>query len=622
MRTSDVPGRASFDETAAVRRRGWWWLLAILAAAALLRFWSIDHGLPYSYYPDETHFVKRSVAFGSGDLNPHWFHKPAFFMYVLFFHYGAYFVVGKAAGWWDGSVPFAHHYFNDPTMFYLFGRIAASVAGLGVVFFGFLAARRLAGSLGGVLAAAVIAANFCLAEAGRWVKADVPCTLFTLMAMYFLVRAMQDGRRRDFWYAGLAMGAGMATKYYALALVPAVWLVHWLRPTGDGEPAKGRIFDWRPWGATLLFGLAFFALSPYNLLDGTWLDENIFPRIGSILHEKFGISPAAFGAGTPGLVEGTWNLLRCLFKADCVGWIWGPLGAIGLVWAFRSRDRGRWVPALCVLPFSVMAVVWNPIDFEPRYLSAIVPMLAIAASVFVTDLWRRMKGRGVPAWLGVALFAFSIVPGVVMIINWNQRFGRPDTRTIAVRWLERHLPADARVINDNDHVKLRKDAESLKTDWMLIEAHRQGGGTGAFVTSAKDLQYEYAIGAADVAEKQGKRTFPVYTLHHPWWPQGVNADDMGSPFPRRPIHPVEIYHLGYDYIVTTAKTYDDYRVDDEKDNRRYKKEWVAFYRWLRTMPLIYEVPYQPEVRSGPTVRVYRVPEGYEWALDYWNANRK
>ena len=71
--------------------RGWRLaLLSVLLLAAALRLWGLLHDLPFSYFGDELHFMRRAMAIGTGDLNPHWFHKPAFLMYVLAFCYGLY----------------------------------------------------------------------------------------------------------------------------------------------------------------------------------------------------------------------------------------------------------------------------------------------------------------------------------------------------------------------------------------------------------------------------------------------------------------------------------------------------------------------------------------------------
>ena len=109
-------------------------LWTILLLGALLRLLGIWHGYPFSYYPDEAHFVKRALSFGSFDFNPHWFHKPAFFMYVLFFEYGIYFLFGKLAGLWNTVSDFATTYIVQPGPFYLIGRLTSAFFSLATIY--------------------------------------------------------------------------------------------------------------------------------------------------------------------------------------------------------------------------------------------------------------------------------------------------------------------------------------------------------------------------------------------------------------------------------------------------------------------------------------------------------
>src|SRR5262245_20678761 len=65
-------------------------LAAVLLLAAGLRLWGLTHDLPFSYFGDELHLLKMSAAMGTGDLNPHWFHKPAFLNYLMLLGFGLY----------------------------------------------------------------------------------------------------------------------------------------------------------------------------------------------------------------------------------------------------------------------------------------------------------------------------------------------------------------------------------------------------------------------------------------------------------------------------------------------------------------------------------------------------
>ena len=75
--------------------------MAVIGVATAMRVWGLFHDLPFSFYGDELHFIKRSMALGAGDLNPHWFHKPAFLMYMFAFFYGIYYLVGALFGRFD-----------------------------------------------------------------------------------------------------------------------------------------------------------------------------------------------------------------------------------------------------------------------------------------------------------------------------------------------------------------------------------------------------------------------------------------------------------------------------------------------------------------------------------------
>lgn len=261
----------------------------ILLVALAFRLVGIDHGLPYGYYPDETHFIKRALAFGSFDFNPHWFHKPAFFMYVLFFEYGVYFLVGKILGWFTTDRSFAVSFISDPTYFYLIGRLTVLALGLGGIFVTSRIARTMGGAKAAALAALFLAATMAHAASCQNVKADIPSSFFTLASLYFLVKASSGNRVRDYLLCGFVAGLGMATKYYAIFMLVPLWLTGFVVSVRGPRSDVGDPSSFRPrspdasFGVLLLasgvFLLGFFLASPYNFLDSFWYDVNLRPMI-------------------------------------------------------------------------------------------------------------------------------------------------------------------------------------------------------------------------------------------------------------------------------------------------------------------------------------------------------
>jgi len=225
----------------------------------------------------------------------------------------------------------------------------------------------------------------------------------------------------------------------------------------------------------------------------------------------------------------------------------------------------------------------------------------------------RRKVPKIPNWIGIVLVLGAGLPGVLDILDWNQRHGGKAPRTLAAAWIETHIPAGTRIINDNDWVKLRKNTESLDLEWKILEMQMAKGMDGAFLTKSRGVQYKYAREASRKVAAEGKPTYHIYTLNHPWWSQKENPEgdfgqhewdrDMGTPWIRRPPALEEMQCWRVEYIVTTAKTYCDYMPGGRFG---HKKNWARFYQYIEKLPMVYTIPYQPRIRPGPTVRIYAV----------------
>jgi len=258
-----------------------WGLLAlILFATFSIRFLGIFHDLPYSYYPDEEHFVKRSVAFGSGDFNPHWFSKPAFFMYVLFFEYSLMFVIGYIGGIFNTVEEFAIFYINNPGNFYFLGRLSSMLFGTGIVYLTYLLGKENFNKNIGLIAALFISLSFAHYESSIQIKADIPATFFTLLSLLYLCRSLGDNKFLNLGKSGFWGGVGMATKYYSLALIVPYLVASILRKRSEGiSKYNGFIVLAIP---MMAFVIGFFLCSPYNFLDPSWFNIYVFPHIQNL----------------------------------------------------------------------------------------------------------------------------------------------------------------------------------------------------------------------------------------------------------------------------------------------------------------------------------------------------
>jgi hypothetical protein len=108
---------------------------AILGGAIVLRLYGINYGLPYLYDPDEPLFVSRAMEIlAHRDLNPHWFGVPGTTtIYMLSALYATIFGVGYGIGIFTGPEDFKTLYFQNPTVFYLSGRVMIAAFGVAAV---------------------------------------------------------------------------------------------------------------------------------------------------------------------------------------------------------------------------------------------------------------------------------------------------------------------------------------------------------------------------------------------------------------------------------------------------------------------------------------------------------
>jgi hypothetical protein len=115
-------------------------LLLILFVAAIARYWAINFEC---CRPDEEGVVRIALGFFSGDLNPHYFNWPTFYMYVVFGFYALYFMVGRLFGYYSSSVVPIEAFNSDPTNFFLITRVISAFLGTATVFIVYKIAERL-----------------------------------------------------------------------------------------------------------------------------------------------------------------------------------------------------------------------------------------------------------------------------------------------------------------------------------------------------------------------------------------------------------------------------------------------------------------------------------------------
>jgi hypothetical protein len=385
-------------------------LSGILVSAVILRIWGVQFGLPFLYHADEPIVVNHALAFGTGDLNPHFFNIPPLVSYLLFVCYGIYYAAGWAAGIFHSVRDFEQLFYFDSTSFYLIARLIFGVFfGTLSVYVLFRLVKRFGNVRTALWASFFLAANFLHVRDSHYIYADIPL-LFVLLLGFFVIFRLSENPSSWKWHllAGGMIGLATATKYNGVFLaIPYLWVCI-------------RCVPWKQWVALWLLaavaaGAVFIILNPYAVLDHTFFLKEIAEQ------------SAANSGGSPWLHHLTYSL------AGALGGLMLVLALLGVFRALLSKDvRFQALAVFVAGYYAVLCHFGQPYD---RYVLPLIPfMLVLAAEVLA-----RIKAKSpLLFWI---LIPFVVLPSIIKTIHWDRLMSEPDVRTAAKEWVEANIPA-------------------------------------------------------------------------------------------------------------------------------------------------------------------------------------
>jgi 4-amino-4-deoxy-L-arabinose transferase-like glycosyltransferase len=251
--------------------------------------------------------------------------------------------------------------------------------------------RRRFGRVGGFVAGLALATTPITVGISRHNNPDALLVLCCVAALWFAVRALEDGRTRWLLFAGVCVGLGFETKMgVALTVLPgiaAAWL--WLAPRGRGRLDALR--QLLAGGVAMAFvGGAWPALVELTpAAERPWVSGTSDNSVLSLIFGYNGLGRVEGQSGVPGggganMSGGTPGPLRLLSAAlgGQVGWLLGfaVLSGLGILLASRLRrsdPRTGWMLAVGGA-FLTTAILFSAASgiFHPYYVSLLAPFLA------------------------------------------------------------------------------------------------------------------------------------------------------------------------------------------------------------------------------------------------------
>ncbi|HPS19505.1 MAG TPA: glycosyltransferase family 39 protein [Candidatus Omnitrophota bacterium] len=459
--------------------------LIIAFMAVALRLWGIGFALPDILHQDEPIIVNHALAYGSGDLNPHFFIIPPTCSYLLFVVYGLCFCVGIVFGFFSNAADFARVFFADPTVFYLMARLVLGfLPSLGSVFLTYRIYMRFFSDRRGAMYASLLSAvAFLNVVNAHYAYVDNMLVFMVLCACMMFNRVLERHDLKGYLLSAAFIGLAVNVKYNAVILLVGLFTAHILSRRNITDPFTKSTVNRYFLGSFIMLPVVIAITNPFMIFDGGLFIEQLM----KIRSESPGWSHHLLYSLAEGI---SWPILAAAFA--------------GIVVAYMKTDRRRF---FLLIGFPVCFYIHLSLKSQlfSRYALPLIPFLAVYSAYFISNLYASVVKKG-GVWLkftATVCVLLVLAPTFVKSVKADLLFSKPDTRSIARKWMEENLPAKTAVVVD--HTSFRPAIFQTKEQ---IESKKAIAGTENGLEGIKNRKIQMMSDAIG-----NKKTFTVYFLN-------------------------------------------------------------------------------------------------------------
>jgi hypothetical protein len=453
-----------------------------LGLALALRLWGVADRLPDPTLginviddsvveeADRTTMARAWAMWGGGalplNLDPQTAGWPGLSFYVALVAQVAY------RGYWQlfegggGTEQFVRHAAAHPDRLILFARLFGVTLGVLTVWVTYRVGRSLLTPGVGLIAALLLAVNpLHVLTSQHTSDPNLLATLFALLATVPLCTIGSNGRLAPSILAGSMIGLATASKYVPAILVfPLIWRhLQWFRSEKSQRAVAVRALILSLMGVIV----AFVAASPFTFLKGATFSRDFEVQSASLLSDWTGQSEFPVALPT--------YILSVLPSA--LGWVTALLAVAGLALLWRKGGAAR---ALVTIPLLIVAGNGLLKVAQPRYILPAIPFLMVAAAFSLVAMartrWLTSNATMGRAGLLVCVAAMC-VPQVVELTRARRALAMPDTRHVARRWINSHIPpAVPMVVELYGPVINSRNTERLALTWPFFASQPERVG--------------------------------------------------------------------------------------------------------------------------------------------------
>ncbi len=398
-------------------------LAAIVAAGLAVRVVHNDYGLPFVWNLDEaTHFTNRAVLMFETGIDPGYYQNPPLFTELL---HGLLRLLYGPFGF-DPADGVAAEFDRDPERVFVIARTLIAVLCMAGVVAAYWSGKRLFGTFAGLAAAAVLSFAFLPVAYSRIAVSDAGALAGIALALLFIVRAAEGGRRRDFALAGGAIGLALSFKYTSgLLFVPlAVAVGARVKPAGPRALVDGAVAG----GAAVVL---FAVLNPSLVLE--------LATFRTSVGEQADVTANAAKQGQDGTALGAY--------LSSLGWGfgWAALAAAAAGLVLLARRAPLRAVLIGIFPLLLLAYLALQSRWFGRWLLPAYPPLALLAGYGIARAARLLDspGRRMAAMAGLTLLV--VAQPLAADLRSAAVLGRTDTRAQLRSHLTSRYPPGLRV---------------------------------------------------------------------------------------------------------------------------------------------------------------------------------
>lgn len=417
------------------RRRFAILLLLALAIGFWLRVPYISEGLPFFYNEDEAHHFNRTVNMvKSGDLNPHYFHKPSLHFYLRIPVVAVSFLWSVSQGYIKSvkeirtadSFGIGDYAFSasHPGIVKWNRCLSLFFSLVSIIFTALIAKQLFKFNLSAFFAAIIVAVSPEFIRSSCIIGVDGLMTMMVVLAVYLALKYLSSFDIRMLWALGLVSGLAVSSKYNALpiALLP-VLVCAMTKPTSFAS-----------WAAVMLAPMLGFLIgSPYIISSiPLFLDQFGY----EIWH--YGIEGHAGHSAEPGIAQAMFYMHW--LRKDALGSSLSILLAFGLfIYLLNCLKAETRRQHLIVLLFPVL-FTWLMVDQKANFtrnMLVVIPFAGIFSAQTTDTILGHLRIKATMRRISYSiLIILFCVPLILQVLkNHKEIKDFVDSRTLADAWL-------------------------------------------------------------------------------------------------------------------------------------------------------------------------------------------